>query len=143
MFHPTLKHFAVMVVAGLGWCLALSQSAHAGGLVSVSTADVADAQCDECQPGCCDCFCRRLRLHCIYFRKSCHRRYIALPYTDPNSIMYYSPGMTGAGLVDPSCPPGGGSYGYQGGSAYGNPGYVPQPYAGHPAYAPPGSIFIR
>ncbi len=143
MFHSTLKHFAILLIAGVSCSFAPIRSAHAGGeLVPVATGEVCDAQCEEVQPGCCGCLCRKLRLHCIYFRKACHRRYIALPYTEPSSIMYYAPGLSAAG-GDPMCPPMGAPYGYPGSSGYGNAAYGPQPYAGHPAYAAPGSPFIR
>jgi hypothetical protein len=56
--------------------------------------------------------------------------------------MYHAPGLSAAG-GDPMCPPMGGSYGYPGSYGYGSAGYAPQPYAGNPAYAAPGSIFIR
>jgi hypothetical protein len=141
MFRPTLKHFAFLVVAGAGCCFASAARVHAGGVVAVSSADVCDDQCDSQCPSCCDCLCWKLKLHCIYFRKACHRRYIALPYTDPSAIMYYAPGLSAAG-GDPMCPPAGASYGYPGYGS-GNAGYVPQPYAGHSAYASPGTVFIR
>ncbi len=142
MFDAKINHFVVLVVAGAALWFASPERAHAGGLVAVSAADVADCECQDEQPGCCDCLCRKLRLHCIYFRKACHRRYIALPYTEPSSIMYYAPGLSAAG-GDPMCPPMGASYGYPGSYGYGNAGYGPQPYPGQPAYAAPGSPFIR
>jgi len=145
MFHPTLKHFAILVFAAVGCCFAPVQRAGAGDWVPVSPAEVADAECEPCQPCFGECLCRKLKLHCIYARRACRCRYIALPYTEPTSVIYYAPGMSGGTGYNPSYPPGGGSYGYgsAGGYGYGDAGYAPQPYAGHPAFAPPGTVFIR
>ncbi|MGE5194246.1 MAG: hypothetical protein ACM3U2_17270 [Deltaproteobacteria bacterium] len=140
MFHPTLKHFAVLVVACVSCCFARVPRAAAGEPIMVSTGDVCDAECEETRPCCTERLCRKLKLHCIYFRQSCCRRYVALPYTEPCSSMYYCPGMNG---YEASCPTGAMSFGYPGSYGYGNAGYTPQPYAAHPALAPPGSVFIR
>ncbi len=142
MLHPTIRHFAVMVVAGVSCCFAAVGRAQAGELIPVATGEVCDAQCEEPCPSCCDALCRKLRLHCIYVRKACHRRYIALPYTDPTSIMYHAPGLSAAG-GDPMFPPTGAPYCYPGSYGSGNAGYAPQPIARYPMYAAPGSNLIR
>jgi hypothetical protein len=123
--------------AGASCYLASVRHVAAGNPIPVDTAEVCETLCEEPpRRCCCDSLKRKLQLHCIYARRACCCRYIALPYTEPTSILYYAPGMNGGGY-DAACPPTGGLSvppsnlsSYMFGSA--------PPYA-----APPGSAYVR
>lgn len=129
---PTLRIVALLV-AGLGCAATSAQSVLAGDRIYVSNRGVYDDLCEE--PGCCNSLCRKFKLHCVYCRRACSQKYIALPYTQPDSTIYIPPTMNGAG------------YGYgmpqpaPTGAMNGTPAQYG--YGMSPAYAPPNSIFIR
>jgi hypothetical protein len=139
MLHSTIKQLAVLVFAGASFCFASAQRASGADWVPVSADAVCEDECDEPRPSCGQCLCRKLRLHCVYSRRAFTCRYIALPYTQPNSILYYSPAAAGApGYGMPNCPGVGPTAGYSNGYGYGAYGSGPTP-----AYAAPGSVFVR
>ena len=39
-----------------------------------------DPNCDDsCRPSCGQCFCRKLKLHCVYFKRACTQKYVVVP----------------------------------------------------------------
>jgi hypothetical protein len=138
MFHPTLKQLAVLLFAGTVLSTTTAKRVVAGDWVPVSADQVYGDYCDEPRPGCCDSLKRKLALHCVYTRRAFTCRYISLPYTQPSSIMYYSPSAAAAGYGS-QCPPGSGPMGgYANGLGYGSPVSGPAP-----SYASPGTVYIR
>jgi hypothetical protein len=68
-----------LTIAGLGCSLAATQPISAGGRIVG-----ADPNCDEyCQPTCCQQFCRTLKLHAVYFKRSCSQKFILVPTGQP------------------------------------------------------------
>jgi hypothetical protein len=113
----------------------VAQSARAADRIYVSNRAVYDDPCDEPGSGCCNSLCRKLKLHCVYCRRACSQRYIALPYIQPDSTIYIAPPMNGGGYGN-ACPPPAPLGAMSGPPAqYGN--------GISPAYAPPNTIFIR
>lgn len=71
-----LRNLVCTLVFGLGCCLAAASSASAGGRI----VGVADPYCDDgCPPSRCQQFCRTMKLHCVYFKRSCCQKYILVP----------------------------------------------------------------
>lgn len=137
MSHRTFKQLAVLLFAVVNCCLVRAQRAPAGEWVPVGAGEVCEDQCDEPRPCLGDCLRRKLQLHCVYARRAFCCRYISLPYTQPNSTMYYSPAGA-AGFGNPGFPGNGPMSPYPYGYGYSNPGYGPQ--AG---YAGMGSFPVR
>jgi hypothetical protein len=105
MSQSAIRNLTVLLFAGASCYLASIQNAVAGNPIPVSTEEVCETQCEPCPPSCCCLLKRKLQLHCVYARRACCCRYIALPYTEPTSIYYSAPGMNGGGN-DAACPPG-------------------------------------
>ncbi|MBI3864684.1 MAG: hypothetical protein HY290_22630 [Planctomycetia bacterium] len=103
-----LKKLALLTIAGFGCCLAATQSISASGhIVAV------DPACDECcEPTCCQKFCRTLKLHCVYFKRSCCQKYILVPTTQ---------GCPPYGYTAPACPPQSSPFPYPTINGYGTP----------------------
>ena len=137
MFHRTLKLVAVPFVALVLGCLAPTRPLPAGEWIPVGAGEVCEDPCDEPRPSCCDCLRRKLQLHCVYARRALCCRYIALPYTQPNSSLYY-PGPGAAGFGIPNCPMAGPMPAYPYNYGYGSLGYGVQP-----GYAAMGNASIR
>src|SRR5262245_46744170 len=144
MFHRTLKQLAVAVFAALLCCLSTTRSVRAGEWSVVGAGEVCEDQCDEPRPCIGDCLRRKLQLHCVYARRALCCRYISLPYTQPDSAIYYYPAGGAAGFGNPNCPlPGsypmtGSIPGYPYNYGYSNSGYGALPWS-----AAPGSVSIR
>jgi hypothetical protein len=107
MSQSMIRNLIVLMFAGASCSLASVQIVVAGNPIPVDADEVCDTICEPPRPSCCCSLKRKLQLHCIYARRACCCRYIALPYTEPSSIMYYAPGMNGGGY-DAACPPAGG-----------------------------------
>ena len=73
------RKLVFLTVAGLASSVAATQPISAGGrIVGV------DPNCNECcQPTCGQQFCRTLKLHCVYFKRSCSQKFILLPTAAP------------------------------------------------------------
>jgi hypothetical protein len=94
-----------------------------------------DDDCDGCRHHrrccCCRlCLCRKLKLHCIYFRAAKCRPYRMLPYTPPELAPYIGPGTY--------------SFGYDGGASalQGPPGWYPG-YGECPVTVGPAIGYVR
>lgn len=92
------RKLAFLTIAGLGCSLAAIQPISAGGrIVAV------DPNCEDyCPPTCCQRFCRTLKLHCVYFKRSCTQKFILVPTAQPGFIpadcpTYSSPPPVSAG----------------------------------------------
>jgi hypothetical protein len=136
MAQSAIRNLIVLMFAGASSYLASVESVVAGNPIPVDADEVCETLCEPPRPSCCCSLKRKLQLHCIYARRACCCRYIALPYTEPTSIYYYAPGMNGAGS-DAACPPG---------AAMGAPQYNPSSYmfGGAPPYAAaPRSVLAR
>ena len=105
MSQSAIRNLIVLMFAGASCYLASIQNVVAGNPVPVSTDEVCETLCEPCPPSCCCLLKRKLQLHCIYARRACCCRYIALPYGEPTSIYYNAPGMNGVGN-GAACPPG-------------------------------------
>jgi len=103
MSQSAIRNLMVLLFTGASCYLASIQNAVAGNPIPVSTEEVCEELCEPCPPSCCALLKRKLQLHCIYRRRACCCRYIALPYSEPTSIYYNAPGMNGGGAA---CPPG-------------------------------------
>jgi hypothetical protein len=103
MSQSAIRNLIVLMFAGASCSLASVQNVVAGNPIPVDADEVCETPCEPPRPSCCCSLKRKLQLHCIYARRACCCRYIALPYTEPTSIYYYAPGMGGA-----ACPPTGG-----------------------------------
>jgi hypothetical protein len=127
---------AVLLLAAMAGAAIVAPSARAADRIYVSNRAVYDDPCDEPGSGCCNSLCRILKLHCVYCRRACSQRYIALPYVQPDSTIYIAPPMNGGGPGN-ACPPPPAPLGAMSGppAQYG--------YGVSPAYAPPNTIFIR
>src|SRR5215467_8594020 len=97
----TIPSFTCRALLLLGAAACLVRPAVAGDRIYVSESDVCDAACE--QPRCAFgvALHRKFRLQCVYFKRACTMRYVALPYTQPNSAMYYGPFMND-GYVTPA-----------------------------------------
>ncbi|MBS0260943.1 MAG: hypothetical protein JSS02_03220 [Planctomycetes bacterium] len=73
-----IHKLALALIAAWGSCLALTTPAFAVGYpVPVAAEDV---WCDQnCKPCWCQRFCRTLKLHCVYFKRSCCQKYVRMP----------------------------------------------------------------
>src|SRR5260370_459935 len=126
---------AALLLAGLAGAAIVPPCAPAADRIYVSNRAVYDDPCDEPGSGRCSSLCRKFKLHCVYCRRACSQKYIALPYIQPDSTIYIPPHMNG-GSYGNGCPPPAALGTVSGPQAqYG--------YGMSPAYAPPGSIFIR
>src|SRR5260370_27747633 len=94
---------AALLLAGIAGTAIVAQSARAADRIYVANRAVYDDPCDEPGSGCCNSLCRKFKLHCVYCRRACSQRYIALPYTQPDSTIYIAPPMNGASGY--GCPP--------------------------------------
>jgi hypothetical protein len=131
---------AALLLAGLAGTAIVAQSATAADRIYVSNRAVYDDPCDEPGSGCCNSLCRKFKLHCVYCRRACSQRFIALPYTQPDSTIYIGPPMNGGGGSGYACPP------QPAPPAPLGPMTGPPAQYGYgmsPAFAPPNSIFIR
>jgi hypothetical protein len=125
---------AVLLLAGIAGTAIVAQSTAAADRIYVSNRAVYDDPCDEPGSGC-NSLCRKFKLHCVYCRRACSQKYIALPYIQPDSTIYIPPHMNGGGYGN-GCPPPAPL-----GALSGQPAQYG--YGISPAYAPPNSIFIR
>jgi hypothetical protein len=114
MSRIKIRKRILLSVAALGAFFAsLSQISASGRIVYV------DPNCDVCPPPtCCRQFCRTLKLHCVYFKRSCCQKYVRLPYS----------GACPEGFVPPNCPTYSTSSPYPTIEGYSNP----EPYSGYP-----------
>ncbi len=78
----TLKKLVVVALVGWGSYAAVQRPLIAGGQI-VPVADPAGEGCNACGPTCCQSFCRKLRLHGVYARRSCSQKYVLLPNSQP------------------------------------------------------------
>ena len=136
MLQPNFTRLAVLFFAGASSCFFTVHRTSGGEWIPVSSEQACDSECEAPRPSCCESLHRKLRLHGAYARRALCPRYVSLPYTQPNSIMYSSPSSAGYGV--PPMPAPGFMGGYTNGNGYGAYGYGPAP-----AYASPGSVFIR
>jgi hypothetical protein len=105
MSQTAIRNLFFLMFTGASCYLASIQNVVAGNPVPVSTDEVCETLCEPCPPSCCCLLKRKLQLHCIYARRACCCRYVALPYAEPTSIYYNAPGMNGGG-TGAACPPG-------------------------------------
>ncbi|MGQ0635937.1 MAG: hypothetical protein ACT4QC_15095 [Planctomycetaceae bacterium] len=136
---------AALAVCGFGAARPSQAGDQAASLV-VRASDDDCEDCDECYDGddgddckchrrccCCRlCLCRKLKLHCMYFKAAKCRPYRMLPYIPPELAPYIGPGTY--------------TYGYDGGvSAATAAGACYPGYGYNPLTAGPGTIsgYIR
>src|SRR5690349_17218720 len=114
------RRIAFLAVAACGCCFFGEKPVFAGGYpVWV------DPNCDQnCQPTCCQRFCRTLKLHCVYFKRSCTQKYILVPT---------SQGCPTSEFVPDDCPTYSRPYAYPTINGYGDP----------PVNSAPPGVFIR
>ena len=65
----------LLSVAGLGVLLASTTQISATGRIVYVDPDCAVGP----RPTCCQQFCRTLKLHCVYFKRSCTQKYVIVP----------------------------------------------------------------
>jgi hypothetical protein len=87
MLMHKLRKLVFLSVAGVGFSIAATQPISASGRVAV-----VDPNCDQnCRPTCCQQFCRTLKLHCVYFRRSCSQKFVLVPTPAPSCPAPESP----------------------------------------------------